>query len=139
LLAFAPIAGVRKLGVAASSRQLFARPSLTQRIAGTAQLAVAGALGGAAAALGLHLASATFGDVGYEDDDRHIVRGIGDLGFPLVELFRLREVIEAIPGVTSMAFGYPVPGEHISSATVSVPSERDADTPVVAFVGTIEA
>src|SRR5690606_26771755 len=117
LVSLAPVIGLKRLGIAASSQRVTARASLAQRLAGTTQIAVAGTLGAAALALGWHLGSIMFGSPGYETANRYAVEGLtGALPLPAtneqiaLELARRREAIEALPGVTSAAFGGPVPG-----------------------------
>ena len=69
LVSLAPGLGLKRLGIAASSRLVSARATLAQRIAGTAQVAVAGMLGGAAVAFGWYLVSTMMADPGYRTDD----------------------------------------------------------------------
>ena len=73
LVSLAPILGLKRLGIAASSRQVAARATLAQRIAGTAQIAVAGALGGAAIAFAWHLTSVAAGRSGLSHADLYVV------------------------------------------------------------------
>lgn len=101
LVSLAPVLGLRRLGVAASSRQAAARATPAQRIAGNLQIAVAGTLGGAALAFIWFLGSMTFGDPGYEFEDRQVV-GLVGAPLPLVELVRQREILEALPGVQAV-------------------------------------
>jgi ABC-type antimicrobial peptide transport system permease subunit len=119
IVSVAPILGLKRFGIAESSRQIASRASPVQRLAGTAQIAVAGAFGAAAIAFAWHLGSLLFGDPGYELDDRYLARfdaperGLPEPGAPgPLAITRLRESIEAIPGVTAAAFGSFVPGEE---------------------------
>jgi ABC-type antimicrobial peptide transport system permease subunit len=118
IVSVAPIVGLKRFGIAESSRQLASRASPVQRLAGAAQIAVAGALGAAAIAFAWHLGSLLFGDPGYELRDRFLARfqlqeRVSDSGAAgLLAVTRLRESIEAIPGVAAVAFGSAVPGEE---------------------------
>ena len=62
IVSVAPILGLKRFGIAESSRQVASRASLVQRMAGTAQIVVAGAFGAAAIAFGWHLGALLFGD-----------------------------------------------------------------------------
>lgn len=111
-VSLAPIAGIKRLGIGAASRRATAPATLAQRLAGTVQIAAAGALGGAAIAFAWHLGVLMAGDRGY--DETYLgwsvsVRVSAADEATVVELARRREAIEAIPGVTAVAFGVPVP------------------------------
>ena len=119
IVSLAPVLGLKSSGIAESSRQVASRASLVQRLAGTAQIAVAGALGAAAIAFAWHLGSLLYGDPGYELNDRYLARfeaperGLPEPGAPRSPtIASLRESIEAIPGVTAAAFGSYAPGEE---------------------------
>jgi hypothetical protein len=105
-VSLAPILRLRHLAIAASAQHATARASLAQRLAGTAQIAVAGAFGAAAIAFGWYLAPLMFGYPGYEVADRYLafMRIFTD-----AQAERERQFIEAVPGVTAVAFGLPVP------------------------------
>ena len=117
LISLAPLAGVRRLGVGATSRQTTARATPMQRMTGAVQIAAAGALGGAAIAFAWYLGDLLLRHPGYEIPDRYVVQ-FGRADMPndatlesyFVELARRRAVIEAIPGVEAVGFGRPVPG-----------------------------
>jgi predicted permease len=136
LVSLAPIVGLRRLGIAASSRQVAARATLAQRIAGTAQIAIAGALGAAAIAFGWHLGSMMLGDHGYQTANLYSVtlspnfrqqEGGGPIIFGTIgqiDSIRQREVIESLPGVTEAAFGSPIPGDNRrSTRTIEHPMQ----------------
>jgi hypothetical protein len=57
LVSLAPILGIRSLRIAASSEATTSRASLAQRLAGTAQVAIAASLGSAAIAFSWYLGS----------------------------------------------------------------------------------
>src|SRR5690606_3379333 len=71
LVSLAPILGLQRFGIAASSRQISARQSVAQRVAGTVQVAIAGTLGGAALAFAWYLGSMLFAYPGYETRNIH--------------------------------------------------------------------
>jgi predicted permease len=122
-VSLAPILGLKRLGIAASSRLVSARATVSQRLAGTLQIAIAGTLGGAAVAFAWYLGTLMLGYPGYRLENRYTAQHTVDfesisssadfrrvLELVSVELVRRREAIEAIPGVTAVAFGQPVPG-----------------------------
>lgn len=123
-VSLAPILGLRRLGIAASSRQIAARATVAQRIAGTVQIAIAGTIGGCAIAFSWYLAVLIFGYPGYETRNLFAVQlanpamttGINlaqarlNAENAVVENVRRREAIESLPGVTAVTFGTPIPG-----------------------------
>ena len=137
LVSLAPVLGLKRLGIAASSRQVAARATLAQRFAGAVQIGIAGALGAAAIAFGWYLGSLMFADPGYETRDRLAVQYRADINLasapsPLVliermnvERSRMREAMSAIPGIRAVAFGQPVPGLQTGNFTTQVPDPRD--------------
>lgn len=140
LVSLAPVLGLRLFGIDAASRAASARATPMQRVAGTVQIAIAGAFGGAAIAFAWQMTSTLFADPGFETDDRYTVgvefnraRAMSRAASTTVsagaaELVRHRESIEAIPGVSSVTFGRPVPGQ--SFGTPSVGSQiRRLDNP----------
>ena len=141
LVSLAPILGIGRLGIAGSSRQVTARASPVQRLAGTLQVVVACTFGGAAIASAWYLGALTFGDPGYETANRHVVEFVRDSisSNDLVEIVRRRDAIESIPGVTAVAFGFPVPGEQ--GATLLAMRVSDPNAPgneIDAYFGYLE-
>jgi putative ABC transport system permease protein len=119
LVSLAPVLGLRKLGIAASSRLVAARPGAAQHIASSVQIAVAGALAGAALGFGWYLAALLGGDPGYDTRSLHVVsletpdgpiRFNTDRDASLVERERRRAAVLALPGVELVGFGGVVPG-----------------------------
>jgi hypothetical protein len=146
LVSLAPVLGIRRLGISASSRETMARASLAQRLAGTAQIAVAGAIGAAAVAFGWYIGALTFGDPGYAVDDRYVVRfddgrqrvGTNFEGYR-VDMARRREAIEAVPGIEAIAFGNPAPGDELLfGLTAQFPDPNDASQTFTAMVGMLD-
>ena len=142
--ALAPILGVRRLGIAASAKQVTASASLPQRLAGTLQFAAAGALGGAALAFAWYLSVLIFGDPGFETRDRYFVQ-ISTQNRSItpdertVLAARWSEKVEAIPGVTAVAHGMPLPGDgRDSNRPAMIPSPLDATQEVGIYFGDIE-
>ena len=115
LVALAPIQGLRRAGIAASSRQVAARATLAQRIVGTTQVAVTCTLGGAALAVAWYLGSMMLSDPGYETRNLYVAR-MSSSGLPttpegiVVEMSRRRDEIMGLTGVTDVAFGTLLPG-----------------------------
>lgn len=148
LVSLAPILGLERLGIAASSRQIAARPTLAQRIAGTVQIAIAGTLAGAAIGFGWYLGSMVFGDPGYSVDNRYMaqysVREFTNdnlrqlLEASLVEIARRRDAIETIPGITAAAIGWPVPGANQQN-TNQFPDPDDPSQRVRVRMGNIDS
>jgi ABC-type antimicrobial peptide transport system permease subunit len=147
LVSLVPVFGLRRLGIAASSRETMARASVAQRLVGTGQIAVAGAFGGAAIAFGWYLSALMFGNAGYETANRYVADGVTNLiGLNrdqiFVEFSRRRETIEAIPGVTAVAFGGPVPGAQSGNSIplpVRIQDPADPAHVVEAYAGTVES
>lgn len=152
-VALAPVMSLRRMSIAASSRQVAARATVAQRVAGTVQIAIAGTLGGVAVAFGWHLGAIAFADPGYAIDDRYHVefefdmmsmmsmRSNDDLTRLMnavsAELRRASVAIGALPGVSGVGFGRPVPGiESIFRA--SLPRPDDPEESVSVVTGEIE-
>jgi hypothetical protein len=132
IVSLAPIAAVRRLGIAQSSQHAVSRASLAQGFANSAQIALAGTIGGAAIAFGWYLAPMMFGDQGFTLANRFLVQQAGYIRNTIeaeasVELPRRREFIEAIPGVERVAFGYPVPGDDTMRPARRVTNEFGAE------------
>jgi putative ABC transport system permease protein len=121
LVSMVPIVGIKRLGIGASSRRVTGRASLAQRVAGTAQIAIAATLGAAAIAFGWYLGLLTFGYPGYEIENRYVARftrfaygsrNIDDVAErTAVEHASRHDAIEAIPGVVAIGYGAPIPGD----------------------------
>ncbi len=155
LVSLAPILGLKRLGIAASSRQVAARASLAQRFAGALQISIAGTLGGAAIAFGWYLGSLTLTDPGYAVRDRYVVQFSMNMSVlfnspnmtadrqreiiagATVEMARRREAMEAIPGVSAVAFGNPIPGSGSRSWT-QIPVPADPATRIQLRTGSID-
>lgn len=153
-VSLAPILGLKRSSIGAASRQLASRASLAQRLAGNTQVAVAGLFAGAAIAFGWYLGSMLLGYPGFEMRDRYYLESFGQLP-PAVrgeverfarpsdssvrlDLARWREAVEAIPGVTAVAFGSPVPGTGATGSTVQIADPDDPATELEIHVGAIE-
>ena len=146
LVSLAPILGLKRLGIAASSRLVSARATVAQRIAGTAQIAVAGTLAGAAIAFGWHLAKVLTADPGYRTQNLYVVPYLlNTQGRPLrimmsrdgkvtvdgmVDGARRREVFAAVPGVTAVSLASAVPGMQAGISQTTVADPQDPQQPV---------
>jgi hypothetical protein len=143
LLALAPILGLRQLGIASASRQIAARATPVQRIAGTVQVAIAGALGGTAVAFIWFLGSMVLGDPGYETRDRYVLNLMstsfvpGGAATATIEAARHRELIEALPGVDAVSFSFLVPGQNLLNQR-RVHDPLDPSREIDAFYGHID-
>lgn len=117
IVSLVPIPGLRRLGIASTARSITTRAGPAQRVAGTAQIAIAGALGAAALAFSWHVIALVTADPGFTADDLFVIAphlepfdARTDVEPLILERERRREAIEAIPGVESVAFGTSVPG-----------------------------
>jgi putative ABC transport system permease protein len=146
VVSLAPMLGLKRLGIAASSHETTSRASLAQRLAGTVQIAVAGTLGGAAVAFAWYFGALLYGDSGYETGNLFLVDGAADIvGLNRDEIFieftRRREVIEAMPEVTAVAYGSPVPGGESTDLIpfpVRIQDPDDAATFIEAYTGSLD-
>jgi ABC-type antimicrobial peptide transport system permease subunit len=143
LVSLAPILGLRRHGLAASSRETRARVTPVQRIAGFLQIAAAGTFSGAAIAFGWYLGLLMFGDPGFEVVDRYFVQSTsqtraisGDAR--TIEAARWREAVEAIPGVAAVAYGSPVPGAEPSAFPTRIRNPVDPSQEMEIYIGEIE-
>jgi hypothetical protein len=147
LVAMAPILGIQRLSIRASSGGTMSRASLPQRLAGTAQIAITGAFGGAAIAFAWYLGSMIYGDPGYELENRYLVNANfrlqpGSTDSYFVNLERQRDVIAAIPGVTAVAFGSVIPGgdeaRGIGLFPIELPDPADPAAQINVYPGSFE-
>jgi len=148
LVSLAPVLGLRRLGIAASSRQVAARATLAQRVAGTVQIAIAGMLGGAAVAFGWYLASMMLGYPGFETRNTYMAQYSlsgpltlllgGSTDNAVVETTRRREAIEAIPGVTRVTFGTPAPAGLSGRSWSEIPDPSDSTERIRVYRGSID-
>src|SRR5690606_10570179 len=149
LVSLAPILGLRKQGIAVSSRQVSSRASVAQRIAGTAQITIAGALAGPAIAFSWYLGALMLGHPGYETRDLPAVRSsidadryyaAGEAGFEsfYVEQSRRREVIGSVPGVTGVSLASAVPGMRGGLQTAYLQNPADPSTQLAVPLITID-
>lgn len=152
LVSLAPILGLRRVGLAASSRVDAARATLMQHLAATLQTAIAGALGGAAIAFFWFLAPIVFGDPGYEIENRHGVlflpstlaepAGAGaseSLSSAVIEAARHRAVIESMPGVRGVTFSDVVPHWQQSLERRRVPDPLDSSREIAISYASIDS
>jgi ABC-type antimicrobial peptide transport system permease subunit len=119
MVSLAPIVGLKRLGIARSSRQIAARATVAQRVAGTVQIAIAGTLGGAAVAFTWYIGTLMFAWPGYQARDVHAVvlsggairveNGVA-VSAAAVDTARRREILLGVPGVTNVSFAGMAPG-----------------------------
>jgi ABC-type antimicrobial peptide transport system permease subunit len=150
LVSLAPILGLKRLGIAGASRQVAARATLAQRIAGSAQIAMAGSLGGAAIAFAWHLGAITLGDPGYELADRHHVRmyrvvsasdGPTLLSFDnaAVAAARRREVLQSVPAIRDITETSLVPAAQPYVNMIQVNDRLDPSRQISIAIGDIDS
>jgi len=153
LVSIAPVLGLKQSRIAASSRVVTARASPAQRVAGTAQIAAAGAFAAAAIALAWHIGLIAFGDPGFAIRDRFVVQftRFMTVGPPptdfseaaarersFIENARRVAVMETIPGVEQASFGEPVPGHDFSSCSpIWIPDPVDPANPIEVCRGSL--
>lgn len=146
LVSLAPVAGLKRLGIAASSRLVSARASIAQRVAGTAQIAVASMLAGAAIAFAWHLVNVLTADPGYRTKDLYAVSySLASAGRPfsifmdrdgkitvsgVIDAARRRDAFAAIPGVTAVSLASAVPGVPMGMDLNTVADPKDPQHPV---------
>lgn len=135
-VSLAPVAGLRNAGIAASSRQAIGRATLSQRFAGTVQLALAATVAAAAVAFGAHLAGLMLADPGYSTRNLHAIAftagppGGLDIAGATVEFTRHREALMTVPGITRASFGAPVPGYVPGLMYYRIEDPRNADAEI---------
>lgn len=132
LVSLAPVLGLKKLGIASSSREVATRANMTQRLACAAQVAIAGTVAAAAVAFGWYLFLLVTKDYGYDVSnidlvtltrDQQFFSNSDDAAFAsrFVERERTRELIAALPGVDSVAFGSSAPGFNNFTLVARIP------------------
>jgi hypothetical protein len=117
LVSLAPIIGLKRMGIGASSAMVTARAGMGQRLAGTVQIAMTGAVGAVAVAFAWHLLFYTAVDRGFDPENVLVVElGPYAAGFAVnsesvvIERERQRDVIAALPGVEDATFTTYIPG-----------------------------
>jgi putative ABC transport system permease protein len=149
IVARMPMRDVKSSGLAAGGRQVASRANPTQRIAISLQMAIAGAVGAAAIAMGWYLGALLLGDPGYDSRDIVVVTvgagpealqdsGVAALEAVLVERERQRELVLSVPGVDAVAFGSAAPGLNRRGLMVGVPSPSHAGENVPVSVVTAD-
>lgn len=143
VVSFAPILGLKRLGISASSRQVAMSATQAQRFAITAQIAIAGAFGSAGIAFAWHLGSLMLGYPGYETDDLYVAEfsrtGSFFVSLSVVEQERWREATESLPSVQGVAFGGPVPGHGAGRSSRTVSDPNDPTREIHFVTGTIDS
>ena len=119
LVSLAPIFGLRRMGIRASSGMVLARAGWGQRLAGTAQIALTGIVGAVAAAFAWNLYFYATVDRGFDPDDVLVVELRNSRFAPpgeltqtsvAIERERQREIIVGLPGVDDASFTTYAPG-----------------------------
>ena len=131
LVGLTPILEVRRSGIATGSRQVAARATPVQRVAGAAQVAIACTLGGAAAAFAWYLGWTILGDPGYSTRDLYLTRFAAPFSAQAtpesvaIEQTRRRDALLSVPGVTDVSFGTLFPEPEARPGVASIPSPFD--------------
>jgi putative ABC transport system permease protein len=144
LVSLAPVWGLKRIGIAAGSRAVTARAGWTQRLAGSAQLAVAAVISAAAIAFYWYLVEIGRMDAGFSADNVLVVMMAPEnppapgtapgIDVALQERERRRALIAQLPGVEDVAFGTSVPGQSRAMILSFVaPPDRPDDTFPVTF------
>jgi putative ABC transport system permease protein len=142
LVSLAPVAGLKRLGIAGGSRSVTARAGWTQRIAGTLQLCIAAMISGAALAFLWYLTEITRQDRGFDAANLLVVTmfpenppGPAQTPEPfLQEREHRRALIAALPGVEDVGFSTSVPGQWRQMWTMQLaPPDQPDDTFPVAM------
>jgi hypothetical protein len=119
VVSLAPVLGLRRMGIGASSGLVTARPGVGQRFAGTVQLALTGAVGAIAVAFVWHLVFYSTADRGFDAGDVLVVEieedagtavQAGDQAGLIVERQRRRDAIAALVGVDNVSLATSAPG-----------------------------
>jgi hypothetical protein len=119
LVSLAPIIGLRRAGIRASSGTVTARAGWGQRMAGTIQLALTGVVAAVAVAFTWHLIFYATADRGFDPSDVLVVElepmpfitgQIANAMSIVIERERQRDVIVSLPGVDDASFTSYAPG-----------------------------
>jgi ABC-type antimicrobial peptide transport system permease subunit len=119
LVSLAPIFGLRRAGIRASSGMVTARASWGQRLAGTTQIALTGIVAAVAVAFAWHLVFYSTADRGFDPEDVLVVELLPSPSFMVeaptqtsiaIERERQRDVVTRLPGVRDASFATYAPG-----------------------------
>jgi putative ABC transport system permease protein len=146
LVSLAPVVGLKRLGIAAGSRSVTARASLTQRLAGTVQVSVATMVGGVAVALVWQIGVLEAFDPGFSASDvRVVTAGPEARAGPdasedaiLLEREHRRAVLAALAGVDAVGFGTAIPGRPRSRDWLQVAPPDDPQSPIAVHAESVD-
>jgi predicted permease len=113
LASLAPILGLTRMGIGASSTLLTARAGWGQRLAGTAQVALTGVVSAVAIAFAWHFLIYASADRGFDPENVLVVElDPATTSQPMVPEERQRQigVITGLPGIDNASFASLVPG-----------------------------
>lgn len=127
LVSLSPVLGLRQIGIGSGSRQVTARATLAQQIAGTVQVTVAGALSAAGLAFAWQVGTLLYGDPGYATENLHFARfqqvrftagpdgtriaASVQLASGFIESERRHAAIASLPGIDAVSIASAVPGQ----------------------------
>jgi putative ABC transport system permease protein len=154
LVSLSPVLGLRQLRIGDGSRQITARATLAQQIAGTVQIVIAGALSSAGLAFAWQVGTLMYGHPGYETENLNFARFMQltrvssdgrriaaplELAGGFIDAERRHAAIAALPGVTAVSISGAVPGGQSESTIRFVPSPVDPTQRVQVSVIPIDA
>jgi ABC-type antimicrobial peptide transport system permease subunit len=113
LVSLAPIVGLRRMGIRASSAMMTARAGWAQRLVGAAQIALTGVVGAVALAFAWHFVFYASADRGFDPEDVLVVElDPATTRQPMMapERHRQHDIVVGLPGVLNSSFASYVPG-----------------------------
>ena len=119
LVSLAPVIGLRRAGIRASSGMVTARASWGQRLSGTMQIVLTGIVAAVALAFAWHLVFYATVDRGFDPEDVLVVQLLPKASFVVeaptqtsiaIERERQRDVVARLPGVQDASFATYAPG-----------------------------
>lgn len=135
LVSLAPLVALRRLSIGARSRNVSARASFAQRLAGAIQLSIASVVTAAAFAFIWYFVEVSAVDPGFSAPDTQVialfsetpVQPDSNVDALLLEQSHRREVMESLPGVDEVAFGTSIPGQfrQMWSMTIAPPGDPE--------------
>ena len=113
LVSLAPIVGLRRMGIRASSTMVTARAGWAQRLVGAVQITLTGVVGAVALAFAWHFLFYATADRGFEPDGVLVVELDGATTrqpMTVAERHRQHDIVVGLPGVENSSFASYAPG-----------------------------
>jgi predicted permease len=154
LVSLSPVLGLKQLRIGDGSRQITARATLAQQIAGSVQIVIAAALASAGLAFAWQVGALMYGHPGYETENLHFARFMQRtrissdgsriaapvaLASGFIDNERWHAAIAALPGVTAVSVAGAVPGAQAAGTISFVASPVDPTQRVQVRVIPIDA